>query len=496
MKKKLRNLGLLLCYLIFFNHCTSEPKFKHLRVPLDSKKDFSLLIKKYQRDSNQIKLKALYFLLDNIKYHKNDSDLISAQILETNIDLGYKASIQELADNKIDFEDFCEFVVPYRVGNESLENWREKILYKYGDVIDSLKSTGHNAIQIATYLNNIIRKGFIYRATNYLPDAKNWSVLFNEKKGGCVEMAHTIVYPLRTFGIATSIDYTVCWANSNGYSHMWNALISNEGNIPFMGMEANPDGVFKPFTLITNKDSNKTTYRLCGKVFRKTYSPNVNIPKNDIVFQNSKFFKDVTSEYFTVTNLEYSLSVKGAPNSSFYISNYTNGKWIPVFYGTKKNGKVRFSDLANNILYLPFYTNKNQEFNQLDFPVIILKNGKIIKLRPRSQELQDIKVTTINSIEEDQLSAINRIKNWDSEEFASTMRKIVDGTKRSKPKNGEKYNLYYWEKDWVLISSSIAKRNHLLFKNIPSNCLYKVVSNSQNGKERPFTYHQKIQKWW
>lgn len=40
-------------------------------------------------------------------------------------------------------DDFCEYILPYRVGDEPLEKWREAVYQKYNPMLDSLRATAN-----------------------------------------------------------------------------------------------------------------------------------------------------------------------------------------------------------------------------------------------------------------------------------------------------------------------------------------------------------------
>lgn len=67
---------------------------------------------------------------ENIDYSKltkiYDVQTITADYLIHNIDHAFK-KWEECSWNKnLSFEDFCEFLLPYRIGDEPLEEWRNK----------------------------------------------------------------------------------------------------------------------------------------------------------------------------------------------------------------------------------------------------------------------------------------------------------------------------------------------------------------------------------
>lgn len=58
---------------------------------------------------------------------KNVSDVsvVSSDLLIENIDLAFEAWRRRKWSKYYSFEGFCDYVLPYRINNEPLENWRK-----------------------------------------------------------------------------------------------------------------------------------------------------------------------------------------------------------------------------------------------------------------------------------------------------------------------------------------------------------------------------------
>ena len=65
-----------------------------------------------------------------------DIDVIKADILIENIDLAFEAWEKRSWSKQYSFEDFCEYVLPYRIGDEPLEKWRRIYYERYSPVLD------------------------------------------------------------------------------------------------------------------------------------------------------------------------------------------------------------------------------------------------------------------------------------------------------------------------------------------------------------------------
>ena len=86
--------------------------------------------------------------------------------------------------------------------------------------------------------------------------------------------------------------------------------------------------------------------------------------------------------------------------------------------------------------------------------------------------------------------------------FYSTTKRIIikttDEIRKANFKVGEMYELFYWDKEWVLIGETISeKEKPLMYTNIPKNALYWLKIKDGKKEERIFTIDEKgNQKWW
>ena len=63
---------------------------------------------------------------------------MKASMLIENIDLAFEVWQNKSWNKNLTFEDFCELILPYRIAEEPLTNWRRKYYEKYNPILDSL----------------------------------------------------------------------------------------------------------------------------------------------------------------------------------------------------------------------------------------------------------------------------------------------------------------------------------------------------------------------
>ena len=80
---------------------------------------------------------------------------LTAEYLNRNIKNAFQFYGQSWNSHLTD-SAFFEFVLPYRVGDEYLEDWRQFFLDKYGYILDSLKST-NQVISTRLLANEILK---------------------------------------------------------------------------------------------------------------------------------------------------------------------------------------------------------------------------------------------------------------------------------------------------------------------------------------------------
>lgn len=219
------------------------------------------VIAHYTRLGDKEKLKAAKFLVENMKYHYfYESDVLSdfyRQVHDVSLQYKYPASIQyyqniyktlgdisigkqkifdkdkltsqfliqnidmAFADWKkgrwvrhLSFDEFCEYLLPYRIGNEKPEDFRSKLkkqFQDYANVLTACDERHYSAYWAARSLCDGIK------AFNYKVDDKALphtdidlpiSVLIDMKMGECSNYAKLTAYIMRACGIPVSYDYT------------------------------------------------------------------------------------------------------------------------------------------------------------------------------------------------------------------------------------------------------------------------------------------------
>ena len=108
--------------------------------------------------------------------HLSDIGTVDSAYLCSNIDWAFKVWEEQPWCRNVSFGDFCEYILPYRVGNETLAEWREDYYAEYNGVLDSLRrSPGKDdplqaAQVIASYIDRTVDCSFTMDAPASLPN--------------------------------------------------------------------------------------------------------------------------------------------------------------------------------------------------------------------------------------------------------------------------------------------------------------------------------------
>lgn len=342
----------------------------------------------YDRNIEQ-SLEKINLLIDKTSANiglklKEDIHFIKADFLINNIDLAFEAWQKDPFARQLDFDDFCEYILPYRIGEEPLEYWRDSITPRYNKIkeLGYMEGSEYSTYWACCAVNDSLKN-------EYRPQLNhdNWtvtrkySILRRIPYGTCQSYAELATYVMRAKGIPVMIDYTPQWP-FRSMGHSWNVVKANNGvNIPFGGVDTNPGDRHKPDAKM-------------AKVYRKTYGINweslaCKKPQEPIPGEfRSPFIKDVSNEYFKGADVEIPLEFEPSkPREFVYLYVFDNKEWIPVSFAEKKGKKARFTQMGRDILYLPAYHNQNKPI-PASYPFLLDLRGNVHFCKPDTTHLQ------------------------------------------------------------------------------------------------------------
>lgn len=437
---KIKNTAI--CLLITIGLCSCRDLPKNVRAVLDAAGENRIELEKVidnyrQSPADSLKLKAAFFLIGNMgdKYYydgellnafieyvrlfgsdkaRNDivmdsitdihgpliinrlrviSDMesLNAEYLINNIDMAFRVWEEQPWNRALSFDQFCEYILPYRVGNERPEYNRTEIYTQYNHLLDSVRMTGGSATNACIVINNeLIREGWLFTLDMPLFPDLTYSTLSDIRVGNCTAMTNMTTMIMRTLGIPVTTDMIPRWGVRGNTGHIWNVVLDESGrNIPFVGTESNPGEGFH----------NENYYKMTV-VYRKYFAcQNVNLPARrksaDAVpplFANPHL-KVVSEEYFEQFDANISLDKKEAKREKNVYScvfKYGSENWEAVSQGRIKKSGVVFSGLScNGVPYLPAYF-RDGSFYPANNLFIFMEGGRMVFPKADTCNKQDM----------------------------------------------------------------------------------------------------------
>lgn len=197
------------------------------------------------------------------------------------------------------------------------------------------------------------------------------TTLLKGLSGNCREEGSFAVYLCRSLGIPSAIDFTPNWGNRS-QGHTWNVII-------------NPDGRSTPFFMgSVPGDTAHYSYSYSkAKVFRRRFSINRDMAETfahestvPSLFRTLNII-DVTDEYYdNPIDVVRPVPKMYSDKKVAYICVFDNANWVPVYYGKIKNGKVKFTCMGPDIVYMAaLYV--NGRFTPFGNPFLVAGDGSV-----------------------------------------------------------------------------------------------------------------------
>ncbi|GHT77085.1 hypothetical protein AGMMS50262_17200 [Bacteroidia bacterium] len=407
---------LLISYFLFSctHHRYSQEIASVLQQAGDNRSELEQVLKYYSQDpADSLKLRATEFLIMNMpgKYSeyydapwndvatvnlrwtsssdkqmvldtyklgnpivKEDVKYITADYLINNIEMAFKVWREQPWGKYITFNTFCEEILPYRVNNEPLENWREKVLASFADINRLFqKQSNITAVAACAEVNRLLPTFRIDKDFSQM----NYSMLMATTRGTCDEISTLAVFVMRALGVPVTIDFTPKWYNYN-HGHTWNTVSDSLGNhIPFLGTEIGPG-----LPLSTTKK------------FRRMFANQENSITCLPLGLENILIKDVSLEYSGYMDIEIPIRFSSVyPSEKGSLAAWGIEQWNLIGWGDVDQQKIRYS-VNKNVLYMPtFYSNKTQ--TPVNYPFMLNENNEIKFFEPDTIHCQAISIGEI-----------------------------------------------------------------------------------------------------
>ena len=309
-----------------------------------------------------------------------DVEYIKADFLINNIERSFEVWTSQPWGKHISFDVFCEEILPYRIGTEPLEYWRDSVLNQYRNLIDSLKTTETDAVTACTKVLEAMDQEWRTEAFSLATDM-SYTMLNKFRTGTCDDVVKFGIYVMRALGIPATFDFTPQWPFRNN-GHSWNTVRdSNDRHIPFLFAEVKPGEPHK-----TDHTMAKAYRRTYGKQKESLYVASKDIPP----FFRNAYIKDVSSETFNGLNVHINSNELAAKADYVYLSIFDNRTWFPIQWA-KWDKITTFKDMGKDVVYLPVLFRVNALY-PCGTPFILRENGDIQWLIADTAHLQSLKL--------------------------------------------------------------------------------------------------------
>ena len=382
----------------------------------------------------------------NLVYHADsfrvDAQTLSGNFLIENLDEAFRIRQAFPWSGKYDFKTFCRWILPYRVANEPVENFRRHFLKEYGPLPRRFYDFAVSPMDVALYLNQRINQIADYKDTyNKSLNIQTINKLEKSHYGNFYDINVYKVKVLRAFGIAAALDYTPFLADTN-FGYAYTTAILPDHNELVLEYPHGVKNLHRPGRIA--KLYRRTFFRDSASLFAVK-----NIHRSTPVFLGDFYYDDIT-------NITGSAPVWIRLNDTAryaYLSVFNDGGWRPVSWtAPRKDSTALFRKTGKGIVYLPVGFQKHNLI-RLGTPFLLDHKG---------------------------------IKHYLRADFSAQQRVRLYRTNRwEKMIPGKTYTLYFWNGNWEILSAFKAGKNgnSLL---LPAKGLFFLTNGDIDFNERIF----------
>lgn len=276
----------------------------------------------------------------------------------------------------LEFQDFCEYLLPYRVSNERPDSFTDSILLEVGKLKKDIQK--YSMQFTPTNLYDLLKEFYPdkspFQYNELILGDKNIPYLFD-----CLDATYYDIYKSKLAGLPVVLDYVPFWGRKDG-RHYWFTIID-----PVYPNKMKPAVIDYP-----------------PKVYRSTYSHQIHPQKteNESVPElfTTPFIKDVTSYYTNTSNVVRAVRTGAANPRYAYLCVFNERKWEAVSWAEIRNGKAEFRQMGRGMVYLPVYYNAGKQFAAGN-PFILHEDGRTEELAADTNTLQTVHLTRKTPLE-------------------------------------------------------------------------------------------------
>ena len=272
-----------------------------------------------------------------------DCQALTEEYLIKNIDLAFEAWRQPWAQH-VDFDLFCESLLPYRVMNEELSGWRRYLRDKYAWVADSVQDRT-STYEMMMYLVKAARRevglaGVPIPYSGFLTPVQMENIGY----GTCVEDAQYFTMVLRAMGVPSAYMS----------ARVTRMSLEHTGNVIFCRDTAFYTGLYEDrvFPFLPGYYDGAHLTRVVRKTFALSDTGPLPLFKTKDFPPGIDLFSQDMSQICYIDTLRYTLPDSLRKEKYAYLCIFQRWKWLPVRYSrVAKDGSVCFPNTVIDCLY-------------------------------------------------------------------------------------------------------------------------------------------------
>ena len=405
-----------------------------LKFAGDNRVELEKVLKHYSNDeTDSLKYKAACFLIRNMRYHHSqnneslntfrhyildtlpthmtyrnfqkkygelsnhynviyDAHVITADYLIRNIDFSFILWKEMPWGKYYSFNIFCEELLPYRIGNEPIEDWKEVYFNRYKTILDTAhydRSSSFAAWRVIfEYVNSSTHLLEWVFAYDWMTPNLGALTLLDLRYGTCQEQADMLTYVMRSLGIPGGIDMMVQRPDKMARQHWWNYMRDTNGWCTAFDFYYDMD---EPAEKLACIHKCGVAYRKCFTLqeesFMKYHDKGIYIPES----LNKLFLKNVSYHYFDENPVILQVDKKYKNGDILYLSVFNNIKWVPIMWDEVNDGVVSFRYLEPNVLYQLTHFSSEGTCHPESNPFILYQDG-MVHFTKVNNSLHDMKL--------------------------------------------------------------------------------------------------------
>lgn len=334
-----------------------------------------------------------------------DYSTIDSSFLVNNIELAFEAWQKPWARN-VPFEDFCRYILPYRVQAEEISGLRKEIMERFLPILDSAKV--ETPLEACILLQKHL-KGIIKYENTGLPLYPTIEETYRSGIAQCEGLCNLGTFIMRACGIPVTIDQTI-WTKMD-LGHVWCTVLDNGKFYSF-----DPEGQ-QP--ILHTQDFSRIRNLRPAKVYRHRFDPDFSVINKDddgyTTFLKSPLIYDVTNEYLDKTvQIKVAIdkkSIRQGKSNQVYLRAYNHYEWLPIAIGQRKDSLCYFENVVGDNIFMVADSPEGNGLRNITVPFYVDRDGNIRKFIPQKQYKQ----TCTLSKRKKKRDQVHTLHYWDTD---------------------------------------------------------------------------------